>query len=289
MSRKLDITGHRGKDIKRPIYSLHDAILRLLDSAIETLSSHQNDKAVHTARTAAKRIRAAFRLMRECLGPRAYRRENRRVRDAAKPLTAVRDAFMLRGTLRSMPKRPVRLERGLKSKYQRERQAFKRQGLQAALRQLKATRKTLSDLFPVAPETASVVKGVSNTYRAGRKAMAKAKSNDDQALHEWRKQAKYLLNQLELLAAVFDLNIRNLRRRADKLADILGDDHDLSVLSAKLCHYDANTPRLIKHIEKQRRHLQHRAAQQGKKLYRQSAKRIQATIATHLWSSNLDS
>lgn len=270
---------YRGTRREMRLHSLHDATLSLIDGAIATLSSCHDDEAVHIARKAAKRIRAGLRMMRECLGTAAYHRENRRVRDAAKPLTAVRDAFILRRILRKMPNRSAPVERGLKFEYERERQAFGRRGLQDALTGLRATRQHLRELRPIAPEAVSAVEAVGDTYRAGRKALVRAKSNDDQALHEWRKQAQYLLNQLELLRAVFGLDVKSLRRRADKLAAILGDDHDLSVLAAKLRRYDATTPRLIKHIEKLRRDLQRRAAKQGKKVYRHSAKHTKATIA----------
>jgi CHAD domain-containing protein len=282
MSRKNESTARRGAPVERRDHSLHDATLSLLDRAIDALASDQGDEAVHTARKATKRIRAALRLLRGSLGPGKYHRENRGVRDAARPLTAVRDTFMLQRTLRSMTGVPPSVERGLKAEYQRERRGFNREGLRTALAHLKDARRNLSEFPPVVPETASAAEGLGNTYRAGRKALAKAKSNDDGALHEWRKQAKYLLNELELLRAVFGLDAKRLRRHADQLAAILGDDHDLGVLSGKLRRYRAAAPTLVKQIEKRRRSLQRRAAQQGAKLYRDPAKRVEARIAARL-------
>jgi CHAD domain-containing protein len=282
MSGKHDSTARRGAQIDKRSHSLHDATLSLLDRAIDGLGSDQGDEAVHTARKATKRIRAALRLLRGSLGPGKYHRENRGVRDAARPLTAIRDSFVLQRTLRSMTGAPPPLERDLKSEYQRERRGFKRQGLHAALTHLKAARRHLSEFSAVVPETASAVEGLGNTYRAGRKALAKAKSNDDGALHEWRKQAKYLLNELELLRAVFGFDAKKLRRHADKLASILGDDHDLGVLSGKLRRYRATAPRLVQQIEKRRRSLRRQAAKQGAKLYGHSAKRVEARAAARL-------
>ena len=282
MSRKHESTPRRGAPDARRNHSLHDATLSLLDRAIDALASEQSDEAVHTARKATKRIRAALRLLRGSLGPGKYHRENRGVRDAARPLTAIRDTFMLQRTLRSMTGAPPSVERGLQAEYRRERREFKRQGLRDALAHLKAARRNLSEFSPVAPESASAAEGLGNTYRAGRKALAKAKSNDDRALHEWRKQAKYLLNELELLRAVFGLDAKRLRRRADRLAAILGDDHDLGVLSGKLRGYRAAAPSLVKQIAKRRLSLRRRAAQQGEKLYRDPAQRVEARIAARL-------
>jgi predicted NBD/HSP70 family sugar kinase len=58
-------------------------------------------------------------------------------------------------------------------------------------------------------EVLSATVGVRRIFRGGRKAFANARSKDDQALHEWRKQARYLLNQLDILTAVFNVDLRN--------------------------------------------------------------------------------
>jgi len=140
-------------------HSLHDATLSLLDRAIDTLASDQGDEAVHIARKATKRIRAALRLLRGSLGPGKYHRENRGVRDAARPLTAIRDTFMLQRTLRSMTARrhPWSAPEG---EYRRERREFNRQGLRDALAHLTAARRNLSEFSPVVAETASAAEGL---------------------------------------------------------------------------------------------------------------------------------
>ena len=69
MSRKNESTARRGAPVERRDHSLHDATLSLLDRAIDALASDQGDEAVHTARKATKRIRAALRLLREVSGP----------------------------------------------------------------------------------------------------------------------------------------------------------------------------------------------------------------------------
>jgi CHAD domain-containing protein len=146
---------------------------------------------------------------------------------------------------------------------------------------LEATRKDLSALSPLVSEPSSAVEGVRRTYSTGRKAWIKAKSRGDDALHEWRKQAKYLLNELELLHDIFGLNVKKLRRRARKIGDLLGDDHDLSVLSAKIRHYGGSTAALLKRIKKRRCHLQRDATKKGKKLYSHRARQIAVTQFRH--------
>ncbi len=266
----------------RPVYSVRDAALTLLSGAIETLSSDRDDEAVHLARKDCKRVRAALRLLRECLGSRIYRRENRRIRDAAKLLRPVRDAHVLRDTLRTLRRRPIKLQRGLDSEYRGQRRTLEQRGARTALQQLTLTRQRLLDLPAPDSETASVIAGTRSVYKAGHKAHRIARHRHDAALHEWRKQAKYLVNQLELLKTVFNIKFKKLRRRAHKLSEALGDDHDLSMLTGKLRTYDARDRALMKQIENRRCKLQARAFHLGRKLYRHRAKHIEAALAQRL-------
>ncbi|HEY6456662.1 MAG TPA: CHAD domain-containing protein [Steroidobacteraceae bacterium] len=262
--------------------SLHAVALALLDRAIQSLRHGTDEAAVHTARKTCKRVRAALRLLRDGLGEREYRLDNRRVRDSARPLTAVRDAAMLRRTLGTLSKHSHSLARHLEADYHRAWQALDHRGARNSIARLRAIRARLVKLSRVDSEAASAITGAKGVYKAGRKALGKARSRDDLALHEWRKQAKYLLNQLELLRMVFNARFKKLRRRAGRLAEALGDDHDLSVLAGKLPAREGQRGSLRKQIKKRRRKLQARAFRYGKRLYRRSAKHIEATLVAHL-------
>jgi CHAD domain-containing protein len=270
----------------RPAHSVHDAALTLLDGAIETLKSKCDDEAVHAARKACNHVRAALRLLRECLGPALYRRENQQVRDAAKPLSGVRDAFILRKTLRTLNKPPIAFQRAVDSDYRKERRALAGRGARSALDQLMGTRERLLDLPVIASEAESAISGVRRVYKAGRKAHKNARDGDDEALHEWRKQAKYLRNEFGLLKTVFNAEFNKFYRRANELAEALGDDHDLGVLLSKLRAHEVQDRFLMKNIKKRRRALQERAFRLGRKLYRRSATHIAAAVAAPLLRSN---
>ena len=261
---------------------MRDAVLALLDGAIETLQSGQDDESVHRARRACKRVRAGLRLLRRCLGRRAYQRDNEQVRDAARPLTAVRDAFVLQRTLRTLATRPVALERRLDGAYRRERRALDRGGAQRALVQLRAVRKRWVDRPPDGSEVTSAVAGLRRVYAAGRKSLEQARDGDDARLHEWRKQTRYLLNALELIEAAFHVKFPPLRRRAQRLAEILGEDHDLGVLHAALRRHAIPERRLVSEIVARRRELQSRASRLGRRLYRHTPRYIEAHLAGRL-------
>jgi CHAD domain-containing protein len=271
--------------LKRPsrrVCSVHDAALLLVGGAIRALREGADDRNIHAARKACKRIRAGLRLLRKSIGERTYARENRTLRDATKPLTIIRDAFALRQTLRKLPAHSATLDRILDTDYRRTRSRIERGGMKAALGRLRQAYTRLAARPALEPELKSVALGLKRTYGAGRKSLAKARSLDDEVLHEWRKQTRYLLNQLELLKAVFNTKFKKMRRHADKLAGILGNDHDLAVLLAKLRGYKECDRALLKQIRTRRRNLQARALGIGKQLYRHSAKQVQSEVERKL-------
>ena len=53
-------------------------------------------------------------------------------------------------------------------------------------------------------------------------------------LHEWRKQTKYLRYHLEMLRPIWPERLGELAGEADHMGELLGDDHDLAVLSQML-------------------------------------------------------
>src|SRR5689334_107821 len=81
----------------------HDARSKLCDQigeALRLLKAHRPSNAeIHEARKAIKRSRATLRLLRDTLSNREYRLDNATLRDAAKPLSIVRDARVLVETL----------------------------------------------------------------------------------------------------------------------------------------------------------------------------------------------
>jgi CHAD domain-containing protein len=266
----------------KPVYSVHDAALAFLESAVESLQACQDDESVHAARKATKCVRAALRLMRTSLGSRAYHRHNRLVRDAAKPLTAIRDAFVLQRTLGELHRRPASLRRTLLLDYQARRADFIGKGWQTALAKLRLSKDELASMPTHQSDTASAIAGARKVYRSGRLAFADARSCGDEMLHEWRKQAKYLLNALALIRAVFNVKFKKRQRRAHALAQVLGDDHDLAVLAETLRKQHMHHRPLDRRINKRRHSLQRRAQRLGVKLYRFAPSRWEIKLAHRL-------
>src|SRR5205814_6211686 len=95
MSEQLRDTESGAKGVRRILKKQTGKAVKALEEGGRPLS----DEAVHTARKQMKKVRASLRLLREALGSRTYGRENACVRDAARPLTEVRDAGVLVDTL----------------------------------------------------------------------------------------------------------------------------------------------------------------------------------------------
>jgi len=244
--------------------------------------SAPSDDAVHQVRKDLKRARAALRLLREALGEEAYARENLELRDASRPLAGVRDATVALELVRELlgrenkPARRARLlemRRALNAERLRAREnllhgsklAEIEYSLQGAGERAEYWR------FP-AHDSALVRAGFERVYRKGRKALKKARAEGSSAsLHESRKQVKYLQQALAMVAQPESGGLKKLAKRAEGVADRLGDDRDLAALEAKLAaHSGRSKPerKLMARIEARRAKLQKKALKLARRMYR---------------------
>jgi CHAD domain-containing protein len=269
----------------------HRALLAQLDQTIEQLGKRRrSDSAVHNIRKELKRARAALRLLRECIGAVEYRRDNALIRDAARPLTPIRDAKVLLQTLEQLqPGREtgsgafsLRLREVLEDNRRYARQQLRAADLTAAARVLRAIRGRVSAL-PASRLAARHPRGLAHAFKKARSAFAVAKrQGTDEHLHEWRKQTKYFANQLEMLLSLGRKHFDKGHRHATQLADCLGDDHDLAILTEQISRVatgaqpasaDAGAHRLVRTVQRRRKALQRRAMRLGRRLYSGGAAR----------------
>lgn len=217
------------------------------------------EEALHEARKALKKARAALRLLRPNMRDAAYRRQNRLLRDAGRALGPLRNVHSVRAALEDLGAAP--LARRLRPEEEKARRALR---LEACVSRLE--RAARARLPAAAPG-----EGLRRIYRKGRKASARAgKERSPEALHEWRKQVKYLLNALDILGVKGEA-----LRRAGKLAERLGDDHDLALLSER----DFLDGKMRKRIARRRSKLQEKAFALGKKLYSKKPGRFARELA----------
>jgi CHAD domain-containing protein len=218
-------------------------LIAQLDKSVSGLRKRPaSDAAVHEVRKELKRARATLRFMRDCVGKSAYRRDNRCVRNAARPLRAVRDANVLLHTFaRLMRGRDTGEAKAFRVRMTRELQRERAvshdrlQGTLPLVSSLCAVRRRMADLSARQLHRISVSAGARRTYKAGLRAFAKVRQEStDARLHEWRKQVKFLFNQIDVIGRLSSGRFRKIRKRSQCLAEVLGRDHDLGVLHRRI-------------------------------------------------------
>lgn len=204
------------------------------------------NQVVWEVRKCFKRIRAALRLVREELGEDLYHEENWRFRDAARPLTEVRDAHILVETADKLKQRyPEAIERAeflkihgalLENQHSVTHRVLERDKAFAAVKEVAMRALTSLPEWRLRRDGWSAVEtGLRHVYRTGRRAFALASEDASvENLHELRKQAKYLWYQLQLLDATLPDKEKTLVDQVHTLSTLLGEDHDLAVLRETL-------------------------------------------------------
>ncbi len=256
-----------------------------LRSAIAGLSGEAGlefDAAAHDARKRCKKMRALLRLVRKDLGKRAYRRDNASLRDAARTLSRVRDAWVLVGALDRLVEQAgeelsadsVAGLRSLLAKDHRD--------LHAELAEGGAAGEAIAELERVAARVpqwplhdrgwGTLGGGIEQVFRDGRTAMAAAyREGTVEHFHEWRKQVKYLRYQLGLLREAWPDVLDAMEGTADELGELLGEDHDLAVLRERVLSEHATSDAveeiLLALIDRRRKELLERARPLGQRLY----------------------
>ena len=104
-----------------------------------------------------------------------------------------------------------------------------------------------------------------------------------EALHAWRKRVK----ELRYVAETLDRGgksykpVRRVARRADRLGEMLGEEHDLALLEARVRERSRQfagerkvRKRLLALIASRRRKLRKRALREGERLYRRPPRRF---------------
>lgn len=221
--------------------SLGAALRRCLVEQAERLAADvegdEGGEAIHKARKRCKRLRAVFRLLRPA-HPDLSCEGNALFREIGRKLSAFRDVDATRAAFRRfvaaagecgkvLEQLEVILHKddpALTPELLAERVAESaRQAREAARRYEKLDLgKNQFSLFG---------DGLLITYKKARAAMRAAYDDPHpETFHEWRKRVKDLTNQTQFLAPLWPEIFGSLRKEFDDLGDILGDDHDLSVV-----------------------------------------------------------
>jgi CYTH domain-containing protein len=234
VSYRLDPNQPLGTELRRiALGCIDDALDRL--TSLDGTDADAIATAVHETRKRCKETRGLARLIGEA-------DVNAEMRDAAKELSALRDSHALLGAIDDLrdslsEKKASRLDAV------RTRQAAVVHEIAAqlttddprigrAIERLRAAR-VLVEAWSLPDGTDMLAAGLERSYGRGRKDLkASLKKPDDQKVHQWRKRAKDLWYQTRLLGSDEEV------ARLDELSDLLGGDHDLTVLVEDLSDAD---------------------------------------------------
>jgi hypothetical protein len=235
--------------------SIRRAGLDQIERAASELARNPNPhEGVHQARKAFKRMRALLLLVRPIIGEKAYAREDRRYSRLGRRFAGARDIQAMLETVRKLEIRyALPGKRGASGKkggaaacavvgdWLRHERNLAEAALGGerqtgyGLKALKKAEERFNALPLDAATLENVVRGLKNGYRAGRHGFAKAyASREDEDFHDWRKAMQKHWRHLQLAAAAWPEALQPRIDLAQELSQLLGDDHDLSVLRERV-------------------------------------------------------
>jgi CHAD domain-containing protein len=199
--------------------------------------------AVHDMRKSLKRCRSLLRLVRSGLEPTQFARENARLRDLARLLAGNRDHAVQRAGIDWLA--TVTTDRRCTDALQQildesvsvasvvplpEAQKLARQ-LQKSLRAI-AIEGALPPVIEAGLATClrRCVEGCRDAYAAA----------DDEAFHDWRKTVQWHWRHMQLLSPAWPGFCAARSQAAQRIANWIGEDHDLAGLTGLLQLADAN-------------------------------------------------
>ncbi len=222
--------------------------LELIEEAITSLRDQPSGRheAVHDARKRFKRLRALYRLIARA-APDFSKEENARFRDIARSLAFAREATALVETVEYLETFAASTTQGkaLRSiatvlrkrrDHAIEHEAGLDEAIAAAIAGCEEARKKLKAVSlpdELKDVTRLVKTGWAKQRKRARKALADCHEQADvEHFHELRKAGQAYWMHLGLLRRLWPSAMRAKRADTKRLVDILGHEHDLSVLAA---------------------------------------------------------
>ena len=207
---------------------------------VQELIRKQEDKdeMVHEVRRTVKRIRAVLKLIRDEIGYSSYYRENLYFRDLGRVFSGARDSRVLGQVFRSLCDRhPGQVPAGeqqavlesLDRKHEKELSRILREkgGFDQITGELDLALGRTEQYCRMRNEFGSPGKGIRRIYGRARRGLHHLKREFQMAaFHEYRKNTKYLLHQVEVLSPLYPRVLKSYARSIDRHAETLGVARD---------------------------------------------------------------
>lgn len=291
---------YRIRPARKTAKEVRKAALNRLEQAIAALGAEPAERAegVHQARKRFKELRALLRLVRKPLGEH-FADGNRRLRDAGRRLAESRDASAMLESWDALAKRnhplfnsePFR-QIGSRLQTRAAPDGEVHGEIEAEIEQVRAELRTLGEEVRHwklhGKGFALLAAGLRRTYAEGVEDLARAEqSGTVELLHEWRKRVKDHWYHCQLLAPCWPAALEGRADQLKKVADALGDDHDLAVMmqlmeqEPELFGAAQTREELARCIETRRAQLQQQARRLGRRLYAEAPKALVARIGAY--------
>lgn len=282
--------------------TLHATAVEQFDDAIAVVRDQLADdpsKSVHEVRKDIKKARSMLRLVRPGIPARTYRRENRRLRDTARGISGARDADVMVETVDKLAERfagrlPKRAFTTLSGRLAKQAADSGDVGADSLSDVLAAARERVGTWSLEDCDSATIRAGAVRAYARGRRELAAVEADPSaERLHAWRKRVKDLWYHQRLLRNAWRPPLKALAEESHRLADLLGDDHDLAVLADLLAGSPAITSdsatldrdAFLALVAERRAELQDEALALGRRVYAEKPKAYGRRLERYLESA----
>src|SRR5437588_12033979 len=256
--------------------------------------ARQRGVTVHEVRKHLKKVRAAMRLAITEVGKDRHAREDRCVRKIGRLVSDLRDAQVRLQTLIQLrdetAKGPEdnpfpRIEELLLLERESFSAAFAGWQRQA-IPQLERIKARLMDWPLDGLNWKQICNAVCKIYRRGQRALAKTIDDPDaENFHAWRKRVKDAWYQLRILHPLNRTVLEEMAHDAEILGELLGSEHDLDFLLARLekergdAAFADELGKLQKMIGKRCKRLRRDALELGRRFYAEPSKAFAKRIS----------
>ena len=254
----------------------------------------QRGVTVHEVRKHLKKLRAAMRLGIPEVGKKLHAHEDRCVRRIGRLVSDLRDAQVRLQTLIQLREDTAKGAKNTAFSRVEELLSLERESFSAAfggwqkqaIPQLERAEARLLK-WPLEDLTWKQICGVvCKIYRRGQRGLAKAIDDPEpENFHAWRKRVKDLWYQLRILEPLNRAVLTEMAHDADVLGELLGCEHDLNFLWARLekeCSDESlrsELAQLEKLVRKRGKRLRTNALELGRRFYAEPAKAFAKRIS----------
>jgi CHAD domain-containing protein len=267
----------RFKKSESPAKALRRVCRERVGAALDCLRKPGHPAAVHGARKEIKKLRALFRLMRDDIGVRTYRKGVKALRAAAGSLAATRDARVMHKAFEKLTGRTAgqyaHIQKALSKNARQEARRFRKaDSVALAERMLRKTQRRVGSLKIKLTGWAAMAPGLKQSYQQGQAACRLAhKKSAPENFHDWRRHVKDLWFYFCLLRPICPAATQSSADDLERLALHLGEDHDLFLLQefmVKHCaEHSEEAKKLNRLVSARQKQLRAAALRLGTQLY----------------------